>query len=98
MFGKGLKRQPAMAYPQITKEEAVAIKCVYKGNAVESQQKLAMDCIIKKFCNIGGLEFDPESERISAFMGGKRTVGAQLVFTINEPIEKVIAEIKKQER
>lgn len=88
-MGKGLKRPPALALPDMTKEEIVAVKCVYGGSASDAQQNLALSVIMKKLCAIGGLEFD-EDPRVSALNGGKRLVGLQILHLINTPIDQLI--------
>ena len=88
-MGKALKRQAPLSLPDLTKEEIVALKSVYQGTAREDQQKLALSVIMKKFCMIGGLEFDVDPH-IAAFNGGKRLVGLQILDIINTPIEKLV--------
>lgn len=88
-MGKALKRQPALALPDLTREEIIAIKCLYSGSANDVQQKLAIETVMTKFCIIGGLEFDPD-DRMTAFNGGKRLVGLQLLHIINTPFDKLV--------
>lgn len=88
-MAKGLKRQPALALPELTREEIISIKCLYLGTANDIQQKLAISTVMKKFCMMGGLEFDVD-ERVSAFNGGKRLVGLQLLHIIDTPYDKLV--------
>lgn len=88
-MAKGLKRQPALALPDLTREEIISLKCLYSGTANDIQQKMAIDSIMTKMCAMGGLEFDVD-ERVSVFNGGKRFVGLQLLHIINTPFDKLV--------
>lgn len=67
--------------PQLTKNEARAIKAVWEGVASEPQQKKVIELIIKRFACADDLEFRPDDmggERASNFASGKRFVGEQV--------------------
>ena len=75
--------------PSITKAETIAIQALNKGNANESQQALALKCIIEKMCGYYDEPFHPESERFTNLYLGRRNVAAQIMKEIAMPISKL---------
>jgi hypothetical protein len=84
---KAIKRTPILAFPDIDISEAVAIKALNAGTATADQQKRGLDWIIKKACMIGGISMTDDPHHTS-FNEGKRFVGANILFVINEPKSK----------
>lgn len=82
---KALNRPPALAFPEMEKDEASAVKALGRGDAGADQQRKALDWILKKVCQIGGVSFDPDPH-IAAFNEGKRFVGLQILYVLNEPM------------
>jgi hypothetical protein len=71
------------AVPDYDLQDAAAIQALYRGTASEEQQRHAFGYIVQQLCAIADPEFrppkvDPDG-RVSAFAGGKRWVGLQLV-------------------
>jgi hypothetical protein len=72
-------------YPEITKEEHIAICQVAAGIASEYQQKLALATIVKKLSGAYEQTFIPESDRESCFLQGRGFVGQQITKLVNNP-------------
>lgn len=60
---------------------------LHAGVANEGQQKAAMKWIIKKASGIGTMSFDPENDSATCFAEGKRFVGQQILWVVNEDPE-----------
>ena len=73
---------------EYTLAEAAAVRAVAHGAANEDQQRLAMKYIVETLAGLYDLEFRPGSDgaRESAFAGGKRFVGLQIVKLVNHVI------------
>lgn len=63
-----------------------ALKAVYGGIASDHQQKLAMDWIIKQAAQIGGQSYRAGDSHATAFLEGRRFVGAQILSLIGMDI------------
>lgn len=63
-----------------------ALQAVYRGTASEHQQKLAMDWIIKQAAQIGGQSYRAGDSHATAFLEGRRFVGAQILSLIGMDI------------
>lgn len=59
-----------------------AVKALVAGNANDEQQKIALNWIINNCCGAYDLEFRAD-DRSSAFAGGKRFVGLQIIKLVN---------------
>ena len=83
---------------EIRKADAVAIQAFAKGVANEEQQQRAWAAILH-ITEFNDLEFLPEEhggERDSAFKGGKRHIGLQLLKIASNPLNLLTGE--KNER
>ena len=67
--------QPA----EYTAEIVGALQALARGEARADQQAQALTYIIEELAATYQPEFHPDGERVSAFMGGRRFVGLQLV-------------------
>ena len=67
--------QPA----EYTAEIIGALQALSRGEARADQQKDALAYIIEELAATYQPEFHPEGDRLTAFMGGRRFVGLQLV-------------------
>ena len=76
----GPERQPWKP-PAYTVAQAAAIRALAQGQATAEQQVEALKFIVEDVCGLYDLEFRPGSDgvRDSAFAGGKRFVGLQIV-------------------
>lgn len=62
--------------------DAAAIQAVYRGEGSPEQQKRAMEWIIKSAAQIGGQSYRPGDSHATAFIEGRRFVGAQILSLI----------------
>lgn len=71
-------------------EDVGALKALARGDCPEHQQRRAMKFIVEQLCGVYDLEFrpGPEGDRESAFAGGKRWVGLQIVKMVNLPSKR----------
>jgi hypothetical protein len=69
--------------------DAAAVKAVYAGSATEHQQKRAMDWIIKQASLIGGQSYRAGDSHATAFVEGRRFVGAQIMGLITLNTEEL---------
>jgi hypothetical protein len=74
----GDPRQP----PKYNKNLIYALKALQTGTANEDQQQKALSWIIKEACETYDSEFR-DTDRATAFAGGKRFVGLQIVKLLN---------------
>lgn len=77
-----LKQPHVLSAPPLDKAEMAAIQALHRGVANEGQQKMALDCIIRKLC----ATFDEpyrDSERDTIFALGMAHVGRELVTITN---------------
>lgn len=63
-----------------------AIQATYRGTASEHQQKTAMQWIITQAGNVGGISFRAGDSHATAFLEGRRFVGAQILSLIGMDI------------
>ncbi len=65
---------------------SAAIKALYRGEATPEQQKLALQAIRQGICKFDELQYDPHSERNTAFALGMKFVAHQIakVCTLDE--------------
>ncbi|MGE4077396.1 MAG: hypothetical protein AB7F22_17710 [Reyranella sp.] len=65
--------------------QAAAVRAVSAGSATPDQQRAAMKFIVEMICGTYDAEFrpGPDGARESAFAGGKRWVGLQIVKLSN---------------
>jgi hypothetical protein len=68
-----------------TSDDIYALQNLAKGKAGEHQQKRVLAWIINSACATYEPEFIPDSESETAYAGGKRWVGLQIVKLINMP-------------
>lgn len=78
------------------KEELYAIRALFEGKANEGQQQLAMAWLIFNLCHIGQSSMH-ESDRVTAFLEGQRSVGVQLA-RMREPEALRLIENKRGKR
>lgn len=71
---------------EVTKAEAQAIHAMHANNANAGQQATFMKWLMTHAAPTLALEFDPDSERASAFMGGRRFVGLKILDVIKTPV------------
>lgn len=64
--------------PTIENDEYYAIQAVWRGDATEFQQRLAMKVIIHKLCLTDAMSFMLDSRDGTSFMSGREFVGKQL--------------------
>ena len=74
---------------RLSDDEHRAIRSLYKGDASEYQQKLALKVIINKISRAQDLLYIPGSFDESAFLNGRAFVGQQLLKYINLPVNKI---------
>lgn len=72
----------------IDKQERVAIKSLFKGEATPDQQLLALSVIIKKLSRAFDLTYVPGSFDESSFLAGRGFVGQQLTRISNQPVDE----------
>ena len=72
----------------LNKTEHEALRNVYRGEATEHQQKLAMAVIVKKFAHTHSLPYVEGSFDQTAFLSGRAYVGALILETINKPVSE----------
>lgn len=82
-----IKDKSGLPLPDITLADASAIKALARGDATPAQQGIALDWFIKKAGMIGTMEFDPISDRMSAFNGGRRFVSTTAVYILTTDIK-----------
>ena len=69
--------------------EHKAIKALYKGEANEHQQRLALKVIVNDFSRAHDLCYIPDSQDQSAFVSGRAFVGQKILKYINIPVGKL---------
>ena len=75
--------------PDMTQEEAWAIKAVSMGNANEAEQGMFWRFLLFKLSNIGDVSYRPDSARDTDFAEGKRFVGLILAKTAMKTPEEI---------
>lgn len=71
----------------VSKAEAQAIHAMHANNANAGQQATFMKWLMTHAAPTLALEFDPDSERASAFMAGRRFVGLKVLDIIKTPVD-----------
>lgn len=84
---KAIKRIPILAFPDIDISDASALKATNAGTATPAQQHQCVQFIMKTLCMLGGISMT-DDPHLTAFNEGKRFVGANILFVLNEPISK----------
>lgn len=72
----------------IDKHEHEALRNLYRGEATEHQQKLALAVIVKKFAHTHAVPYVEGSFDQTAFLSGRAYVGALILETINKPVSE----------
>ena len=75
--------------PDLDKDEVLAIKALYAGEANPFQQRLALSVITNKFCRTHDILYIPDSSDQTAFMNGRAFPGTKILQTIKVPIGKL---------
>lgn len=86
---KPLPPVPADQPAALDVPSVAAIKAVYAGTATEHQQRLALDWIIKKAAGIGGQSYRAGDSHATAFLEGRRHVGAQILSIIELNLDQL---------
>ena len=73
------KTPQAFRIPSLTVYEVQAIRALEVGEADAFQQRLALDCILKKLCRVYDVHFVPDCDRSSVFLEGRGFVGQNLL-------------------
>tara|TARA_R110002072_G_scaffold266030_1_gene424902 strand:+ start:6131 stop:6418 length:288 start_codon:yes stop_codon:yes gene_type:complete len=85
-----VSRSPVIFKTQkLSDDEHRAIRSLYKGDATEHQQRLALKVIINKISRAQDLLYIPGSFDESAFLNGRAFVGQQLLKYLNLPVGKI---------
>jgi len=85
---KLITRPKALVFPPVTIAEHSAIKAIAIGAATPEQQMRFYEWIIKNAGMIGGLSFDPENDRMTAFNEGRRFVATAVMHYTTEKVGK----------
>lgn len=91
-------RDPAWKPVDYSESDVLAMKALATGTANESQQKQAIDWLIRVAAGTYELSFRSDAdggERETAFAEGRRFVGLQVVKMVNMPPE-LVAQLRKQ--
>lgn len=75
-------QRPTLKGAAMSVEATAAVQAIAAGNASESQQKFAIDFIIRELCQ----SFDDaflDNDRDTTFLLGKQHVGKTLIFMTN---------------
>lgn len=88
----------AFKIPALTLPEVQAIRALEVGEADPYQQRLALDCMLKKLCRVYDTHFIPESDRQTAFLEGRGFVGQNLLKFMRLQPEALKALYKEEER
>ena len=83
--------------PELSKEEHIALKNLYSGEADEGQQRLALAIIVNKFSRTHDLTYIPGSFDQSSFTAGRAFVGQKILKYLNLPVGKLKEEEKHGE-
>lgn len=85
-----MSKRDSLAFhvPELTLDEARAIKSLYRGDASEYQQRQALATIIDKLCKTHDLSFMPESFSETSFLNGRAFVGKKILKIIHQKIEE----------
>jgi hypothetical protein len=86
---KPLPSPPADSPAPFDLPDVAAIQAVYRGEATADQQKRAMDWIIKGAAQIGGQSYRAGDSHATAFVEGRRFVGAQILSLLEMSMEQL---------
>ena len=75
--------------PPLTVDEERAVKALWRGDATEYQQRLALKVIVNKLCRADDLLYVPGSFDETAFLQGRAFVGKRIMQILNKPLEKL---------
>jgi hypothetical protein len=84
---KPLPASPADAPAPFDLPDVAAVQAVYRGNASEDQQKRAMEWVIKGAAQIGSQSYRAGDSHATAFVEGRRFVGAQILSLLALSVE-----------
>lgn len=70
-------------------DETRAIKSLWRGDATEYQQRLALKVIVNKLCRASDLLYIPDSFDQTAFLQGRSFVGQLIMKTIKQPLNEL---------
>ena len=73
------KRREIWHPVQFNQRAAYAAQALVRGEATEDQQKFFVDWLIRDACQTYEEPFDPESERVTDYVLGRRSVGLGVV-------------------
>ncbi|MDX1300331.1 MAG: hypothetical protein R3260_19130 [Pseudomonas sp.] len=76
----------------LDKQDVQAIKALYRGDADEHQQRLALQVIVNKFSRAQDLLYIPSDTHGTTFLNGRAFVGAQILKCLNLPVGALITE------
>src|SRR6187549_2463840 len=76
---KPLPASPADAPAPFDLPDVAAVQAVYGGRGTEEQQRRAMEWVIKKAAQIGSQSYRAGDSHATAFVEGRRFVGAQIL-------------------
>lgn len=80
---KPLPAAPADQPAPFELPDIAAIQAVYRGQGTEDQQRRAMEWIIKQAANVPGISFRAGDSHATAFLEGRRFVGAQILSLLS---------------
>lgn len=69
--------------PDYTESEVQAVRALYRGEASARQQRMALDCIVR-FAGTHDMSYRPADPHATAFAEGRRKVGLDIVWLINQ--------------
>lgn len=87
-----MKKPDIFTIGKLTREEAVAIQAVARGEANQRQQMLSLSVIVQKLSQAHNLTYSPNSFDESAFLSGRAFVGKELLRIINSTVAKLTGE------
>ncbi len=85
----GSDKAKCFEYDKVTKEEGIALKQLYAGEADAHQQRLALQLIVKKFARAHDLAFIPGAPDESVFLAGRSFVGKRILRYLEVPVDKL---------
>ncbi len=72
--------------PELSKEQAFAVKALWAGEAEPHQQRIALHAITNCFCRTQYNLFIPGKPDETAFLAGRAFAGAQILKILKVPI------------
>jgi hypothetical protein len=82
------KPNPALAVKKLDAQEHEAIRRCYEGTAEPHQQRLAIQVIVKEFCQPQDLLYVPGSFDETAFINGRAFVASRIRAYALRPVGK----------